>query len=338
MKIIIDKHIPFIEGVFEPYATVEYVDGKLFSVDAVRDADALIVRTRTRCDCALLSESRVKIIATATIGMDHIDLEYCRSAAIEVVSAAGCNARAVRQYVAAVLFWMQDSGCNFSGLTMGVVGVGNVGSQVVSLAKQLGLNVLCCDPFKLGDDYCALDKLLKSSDIVTIHTPLTTDGEHPTIKMANAAFFDKMCEGAVFINASRGEVVDEDALIAVIKSQKLAHTFIDVWNNEPYIDAELLGIVDIATPHIAGYSLQGKANATAMSVRAVARYFGLMKLVDWYPDGVSVVSDEEIQVLTADQLKLRTQRNYNIKRDDAALRSDPSGFEQLRNSYLYRIE
>lgn len=338
MKIVIDKHIPFIEGVFEPYATVEYVDGKMFSVDMVRDADVLVVRTRTRCDRALLDGSTVSMIATATIGMDHIDSDYCRSAAIKVVSAAGCNARAVRQYIAAVLFMMQDRGCDLQGRTLGVVGVGNVGSQVVSLAKQLGMRVLCCDPFKSGYEYISLDELLTGSDIVTIHTPLTADGEHPTIKMVNDDFFDKMRDESVFINASRGEVVDERALIAAIRSRKLAHTVIDVWNNEPNINSELLDLLDIATPHIAGYSLQGKANATAMSVRAVAEHLGLAKLVDWYPDGVSVVSDREVQTLSADQLKIRIQNSYDIMRDDIALRSDPSGFEKLRNGYIYRIE
>lgn len=325
MKIVIDKNIPFLDTVFEPYADVVCKGGAEITSADVADADALLVRTRTHCDARLLAGSAVKFIGTATIGYDHIDAAYCDSAGIRWATAAGCNARGVLQYVLTVLRTLIDKPC---GQTVGVVGVGNVGSLVAEFCRNLGFRVVCTDPPRMAADpslgFVDLDELLAQSDIVTLHVPLTDT----TRLMADTAFFEQMKRGAYFINTSRGEVVDEDALMAA--SGRLSAYVLDVWQSEPAINQVLMSEALIATPHIAGYSLQGKALGTAMVVRALSAFFGL-PLTDWYPEGVTpTVPNPNIPW---DEIT-----GYNIFVDDEALRMHPENFEQLRNDYDYRIE
>ena len=280
MKIVADKAIPFLESVFDPFAEVVRIEGSKISSDDVRDADALIIRTRTRCDAALLDGSAVRFIATATIGFDHIDLDYCRSHGIGTATAAGCNARGVLQWVAATLAALSErSGFAPHERTLGIVGVGNVGRLVKEYAESWGFRVICCDPPREEREHLGflpLDEVLHRADILTLHVPLDASTRH----LINARTLARMHEGSVVINASRGEVVDTEALL-----DSGFDCAIDVWEHEPDIDRRLLEKAVIATPHIAGYSLQGKANATAMAVGAVARHFGL-PLEDWYPEGV----------------------------------------------------
>jgi erythronate-4-phosphate dehydrogenase len=251
VRIIIDDAIPFIEGVLEPYVDVRYMEGRAISREDAMEADALIIRTRTKCDAALLEGTPVKFIATATIGMDHIDLPYCNERGIIVRNSAGCNAGGVMNYVFSALYGVAArKAIRLEGGKIGVVGVGNVGRRVDSVAGSLGFKVLKNDPPRMKEEgnegFCPLDYLLANSDIVTMHVPLneTTRG------MADDEFFERMKPGTIFINASRGEVVDEAALKRAIP--KLGPVIIDTWNNEPDIDVDLLNMVDIATPHIAG--------------------------------------------------------------------------------------
>ncbi|MEG1936184.1 MAG: 4-phosphoerythronate dehydrogenase [Rikenellaceae bacterium] len=335
-KVVIDSAIPFTETILDPYATVIRLEGKKISRIDVSDADALIVRTRTKCDATLLEGSKVKFIGSATIGYDHIDLDYCKTRGIKVVTAAGCNAMAVVHYMAAVL---NDLGGDLTNKKLGVIGVGNVGSRVAMLGEILGMEVALNDPPRQDKDSSFisqdLDKMLSECDIITIHTPYTTTGKYPTYNLAGEHFFDKMKHGSIFINASRGEVVDEDALIDAIDNFKISHAVIDVWKGEPSINHELLKRATIATPHIAGYSLQGKANGTSAIVRAFAEYFDFKELKGWYPKAVIPCKDK---YLTGDEILEEIKNCYKIREDDSRLRHNPELFEELRNNYNYREE
>ncbi len=340
MKIVADVDIPFLEGVFEPYGEVIYKKGIDIVADDVVDADALLVRTRTQCDASLLEGSKVKIVASATIGTDHIDKEYCASRGIEVANASGCNAGGVMQYVFSAVYGIAArKGIKLDDVTFGVVGVGNVGRLVADMAESLGFKVLRCDPPRAQKEgpegFCTIEELLEHSQVVTLHVPL----DETTRGMANDTFFTLMLPGTIFINAARGEVVNEAALMAAIP--KLGAVVIDTWNNEPNVNEELVELVDIATPHIAGYSYQGKVNGTRMAVRAVAECLGIEALKDFSPDD----SDEDRQPVRLD-LRGRThgeiaavlQYNYPIFTDDFRFRMEPQKFEKLRNEYQYRRE
>lgn len=340
MKIVVDKAIPFLEGILEPYAEVLYLPGSAISRECLMDADALITRTRTKCTADLLEGTPVKMIATATIGMDHIDLPYCESRGIYVQNAAGCNAGGVMNYVLSALYGVAARrGIDLKGMTFGIIGVGNVGKRVEDAARYLGFNVLLNDPPRAtaegAGQFCSLETLLDKSDIVTMHVPLNEG----TRKMAGKDFFSRMKMGAIFINASRGEVVDECALMDAIP--KLGPVIIDTWNNEPDINMNLMQQVDIATPHIAGYSYQGKLMGTAMAVRAVARFFDIKDLFEFYP--VSTIPSLDAVPLdligkTQGEIASAIQYNYPIFTDDFIFRTNPSSFEELRAEYQYRRE
>ena len=340
MKIVADIDVPFLEGVFEPYSEVVYKKGLEISREDVLDADALIVRTRTRCDGALLEGTSVKMIATATIGTDHIDLEYCRKAGIEVSNAAGCNAGGVMQYVFSALYGVAArKGIKIDGNTIGIVGVGHVGSKVEAMAEYLGFNILRCDPPRAAaegpEGFCSLEHLLENSDVVTLHVPL----DETTRGMANADFFTLMKPGAIFINAARGEIVDEQALLEA--SPKFGAIVIDTWNNEPDINEELVETADIATPHIAGYTFQGKQNGTAFAVQALARHFGIQELYDYFP-AQDLPGHEpvllDLKGKNHGEIAAVFQYNYPIFTDDFRFRMEPHKFEKLRSEYQYRRE
>ena len=312
--IVADRDIPFLAGVLEPWFEVRYLAGRAIGPADIRDAVALLVRTRTRCNASLLAESAVRFIGTATIGTDHIDLGYCDSHGIRVASAPGCNAAAVAQYVRVAL---QALSLDRPGATLGVIGVGHVGSLVAADARRAGFRVLVNDPPREAAEgpagFTLLPELLAESDIVTLHIPLWPENRD----FADAAFFASMKSGASLINASRGEVLDEEALLAA--RPNLNKLVIDVWKNEPEINRDLLAAADIATPHIAGYSIQGKINGTQMVVRALAAHFGIPELESFTVSGVTLPSAP-----------------YDIWSDDKALRRDPSCFESLRSHYPLR--
>jgi erythronate-4-phosphate dehydrogenase len=340
MKIVADKHIPFLEGVFEPYAEVVYIDGRQINHDDVVDADALIIRTRTKCNADLLDGTKVQLISTATIGTDHIDLDYCARHGIEVHNAEGCNAGGVMQYVFSALYGVAArKNIKLDGANFGIIGVGHVGRKVEHMARYLGFNVLRCDPPRAAEEgeegFCSLEYLLANSQIVTMHTPL----DDTTRGMADEEFFMLMQPGAIFINASRGEVMNEDALKAAYP--KLGAAIIDTWNNEPDVDEDLIELVDVATPHIAGYSFQGKQNGTASAVQSVAHHFGIEELYDYYPE--NDIPDHEPKLLDLKDKKQGEiaavfQYNYPIFTDDFRFRMEPGNFEKMRSNYQYRRE
>ncbi len=329
MKIVIDRAIPYINGLLEPYAEVEYYDGCEINSDIVKDCDALIVRTRTRCDCKLLEGSRVKLIATATIGCDHIDEAYCREAGIIVCSAPGCNARGVLQWVAAALKHIATMDRKSpSDYTLGVVGVGNVGKLVAEYAEAWGFRVLRCDPPRMereGGDFVELDEIIRSADIITIHTPLNKTTHH----LINRDTITKLRPDATIINASRGAVVDNQAVA------ESGHRYIfDVWENEPNIDQSVLQGTSLATPHIAGYSVQGKANASAMTIRAIASLFNI-PLTSWYPENIVPTTPHHI---SWQELCSSIDKYCDIKAESERFKASPMEFEDMRNNYKYRTE
>jgi len=349
IKIIADDKIPFLKGVIEPFADVIYLPPKEITRDAVMDADALLVRTRTKCNAELLENSKVKFIATATIGFDHIDAAYCNSKKIKWISAPGCNSSSVQQYIASALLSLAaKKNYNLVEKTLGIVGVGNVGTKVEKLAKAIGMNVLLCDPPRQrnesGNQFISLDELVKKSDIITFHVPLNKSGEDKTFYLADDKFFESFSKSKIVFNSSRGEVVETNALKNAIKSGIVSNAVLDVWENEPNIDIELLELVDFATPHIAGYSADGKANGTAMSVNALAKFFNLELPEDWYPNEVPFASNSPI--LDFDCIGLNEQEilsrvilhTYKIEEDDKRLRDSIETFEKQRGDYPVRRE
>lgn len=329
MRVVIDRAIPFLQGVLEPYAEVEYIDSNDFTKERIADADALIIRTRTLCDKALLEGTKVQFIATATIGFDHIDMSYCRSRNIAVSTSAGCNARGVLQWVSAALALLaRRDGFAPEERTLGIVGVGNVGSLIKEYAEHWGFRTICCDPPRQereGLDFVSLDEVLTNADIVTLHTPL----EATTFHLIDKWNILMLHPNAVLINASRGECVETEA------TQRDDITYItDVWEGEPDIDEEYLAKSLIATPHIAGYTAQGKANASAMAVQALARHFAL-PLTEWLPN---VVAKVEPRMVSWEEMCSTIALHCDIEAESIALRSNPRNFEALRNNYRYREE
>ncbi len=331
LNIIIERHVPFLAGLLEPYANVRYLDSSEIDVEKMRPTDALITRTRTKCDRELLELSRCSFIGTATIGTDHIDTEYCAGRHIAVVNAPGCNAPAVAQYVMSSVVHMANR--PLSQYTIGIVGVGHVGSIIEKWAKALDMKVLLCDPPREraegGDQWCSLDQIARECDIITFHTPLVRNGEDATFHMADASFFDKLHRAPVIINSARGAVVDTPALVEALDCGKVSKAVIDCWEGEPSIDRDLLQRAAIATPHIAGYSHEGKVRASQMVLDALTNFFTLPRISLGMNVNMKVPSSVRILDLV---------QSYNPVADTVALKNNPECFEQLRDGYKYRSE
>jgi len=344
MKIVADHKIPYLKGVLEPYAEMVYKPGLQISNEDVKDADALIVRTRTKCNKQLLKGSTVKFIATATIGFDHIDQEYCKKNNIKWTNAPGCNAGSVQQYIASVLATLNRPLRDKP--TIGIVGVGNVGSRIEKLARILDMQVLLNDPPRErnegGTQWSSFEEILENADIITFHVPLNYKGKDKTHYMVDRDVLGRISSDSVLINTSRGEVVNNADLKEALKKNEINAAVLDVWENEPDIDQELLNLVELGTPHIAGYSRDGKANGTAHSVRALSQFFGL-GLDDWYPGNVEVPENPVIQVNTSKTATIEAvyhaiKATYNITEDDKRLRENPEEFEKQRGEYPVRRE
>ena len=358
MKLVIDDKIPFMRGQAERLGTAVYLPGAAITAADVRDADALIVRTRTRCDARLLEGSRVKFIATATIGYDHLDTAWLAQHGIAWTNCPGCNARSVAQYVESALLLLQRAGrlSLNSSTTMAIVGVGHVGTQVALMARRLGVSLLLCDPLRLqgrggvvegsaaaggiADARCSatLADVCRQADIITFHTPLTRQGAEATYHLASSDFFARLERRPVLINSSRGEVVDTAALLNALNEGRVREAVIDTWENEPAISRELLARTFLSTPHIAGYSADGKATGTRMALEAVARFFGCDTTFRveapavpagfrYYPEAPDDAAASEPRLAL-----------YDPRRDSDALRRDPAAFERLRGDYPLRRE
>ncbi|MGD9201770.1 MAG: 4-phosphoerythronate dehydrogenase PdxB [Chitinispirillia bacterium] len=347
MKIIADDKIPYLRGVFESICNIEYYPGNEIKAELVKDADAIIARTRTKCNADLLKGSEVKFIATATIGFDHIDDNYCRKRGIVWKSAPGCNSSSVQQYITSVLFTLSNKlKFDLKDKTIGVVGVGNVGKKVVRILEFLGLKTYLNDPPRMRNEgpegFVNIDKIKKECDIITFHTPLTMVGEDKTCHLADKSFFDGLKPGSIVINTGRGEVVDNHALLKALNRGILSGAVLDVWENEPHINSDLLNKVTLATPHIAGYSADGKANGTMMSVQAVSRFFNL-GLDNWSPENIPVPENITINIDCKEKslhevFKEAVMHTYSVIEDDKRLRSSVGEFEKQRADYPLRRE
>jgi len=348
MKIIADNKIPFLRGALEPYAEVMYLPGKETTAEVVRDADALITRTRTRCNEELLKGSKVKVIATATIGFDHIDTAWCEQNGIIWRNAPGCNSWSVKQYVSSVLVTLaRKRGLDLSKLTLGVVGVGNVGSKVAEAAGILGMRVLLNDPPRArkegSEGFVDLDTIIAESDIISLHVPLQKEGEDATWHLFDAERISHLSKEQILINSSRGPVVDNKALKAALKAKALKAAVLDVWEGEPDLDPELVKLLDLATPHIAGYSADGKANGTTASVRTVAEVLDL-PLKDWTASGIPAPAQSlefELDAEGKSAQEVLTEailHTYDVSVDSDALRAELLAFERLRGDYPIRRE
>lgn len=366
-----------MKGFAERLGKTVYIPGNAISAEDVRDADALIIRTRTRCDRNLLEHSKVRFIATATIGFDHLDTEYLKQKGISWTNCPGCNAASVAQYVESALLLLAAHGCwnrkgcmtdvlqdinpdmldrkVFSELTLGIVGVGHVGSQIAKMARRLGFSrILFSDPVreekeKFGiaihpslekiDYYVSLADLAAQSDVVTFHTPLTYALQtHPTFHLADARFFEALKPGAVLFNSSRGEVVDTQALLDALDKGRLRTAVIDTWENEPHISTDLLDKVFLGTPHIAGYSADGKVNGTRMSLQAVARHFSIDDTPFLQIAPPALPDNYAYYPQMPGHASIPELRNYDPARDYAALKTNPALFETLRGDYPLRRE
>ena len=331
MKIVIEDHVPYIKGVFEPECQVVYLPARQIDADALRDADALITRTRTRCDSSLLQGSRCRIVATATIGTDHIDTRWCAGAGIEVANVPGCNAPAVAQYVMASLLKLFTPD-EMRQKTIAVVGVGHVGSIVARWAEGLGMKVLLNDPPRrdAGETgFTDLETIAREADIITFHTPLTkAGGEYPTYHLADEDFFNSLERRPVIINAARGPITDSRALYHAIDSQKVSAAIIDCWEGEPTVDADHVSRTFIATPHIAGYSRAGKIRATMGVISAVNRCLGL------HGRYAGELPPEVPETVTAEEIAA----SYDPTADSERFKKHFTEFEKLRNDYDLRRE
>ncbi len=375
-KVIIDTNIPYIRGSFDKEADVEYLMAKEITPQKVESADILIIRTRTQCNADLLETSNVKFIATATIGTDHIDSDYCEAHNIAWTNAPGCNAESVAQWVGSALaVWAKKHNTSLIGKTIGIVGHGHVGKRVERLARKLGMRVLLNDPLLALEDpdrYVDLDTIATKCDVITFHTPLTRTGRFATYHLADEDFFETIkmrakkhtpppyrtspnlgeecelkwqsspvtnpkdkishnleekCDNLLIINAARGGIVDEEALL-----RSRCEWAIDCWEGEPETNNELRNNALIATPHIAGYSADGKLNASQQVIWAVSEFLGIT------PGEIEGLPEWETTDAEGDELRNLLLKNYDIIKDSESLKAEPERFEWFRNNYPIRRE
>ena len=337
-KIVIDDKIPYIKETISKLTNrAVYIPGNMIGNDDIRDADALIIRTRTHCDAQLLKGSNVKFVATATIGYDHIDTNFMEQAGIKWINCPGCNASSVAQYIDAVLTLIKtEKHIDIQKQTIGIVGCGHVGRKVVEVARRKGMNILVCDPPRSDAEgekgFVSMEQIAKEADIITFHVPLTKEGRYPTYHLVNEKLLDSLSKRPIIINSSRGAVVDNEALLYAINYNKVKDAVIDTWENEPNINKELLKRVWIGTPHIAGYSADGKTNADNMVISALCEFFSLPKQPAICPPEIP---NADLCPKNEDE---RTLFFYNPIPESNKLKLEPEKFEWFRNNYPLRRE
>ena len=354
MRILADENIPFAREAFGPLGEVVTYKGRALTREQAAEADVLLVRSVTQVNADLLDGSRVRFVGTATIGEDHIDKPYLAERGIGFAGAPGSNADSVAQYMASALLCLAEKSlpaASLRGLALGIIGVGNVGSRVAEKARALGMDVILNDPplaRETGDaKYRPLDEVF-AADLITTHVPLAKDGPDPTYHLANASFFARMRDGAVYLNTSRGAVADTQALLDALDTGRLAATVLDVWEPEPDIPAALLERAFLGTPHIAGYSFDGKVNGTRMVFEAACAHLGIDAA--WDPAGLMPAPDQPVidlgDATGEDALRVAVRASCDVREDDARLRlllqkREPQRgayFDQLRKTYAIRRE
>lgn len=353
MLIVADENIPLLDAFFARFGEIRRYPGRAIDAACVRDADVLLVRSVTRVGRQLLQGSQVFFVGTCTIGTDHLDLDYFNQAGIQWSSAPGCNARGVVDYVLGSLLTLAElDGVALNQRVYGVVGAGEVGGRLVRVLRGLGWKVLVCDPLRAageGGDYVSLDTLLEQSDVVSLHTPLQRGGEHPTWHLLDEQRLARLRPGAWLINASRGPVVDNAALRALLLERDDVHAVLDVWEGEPQVDLQLADLCTLATPHIAGYSLDGRQRGTAQIYQALCRVLGeaeRVHLADLLPAQALAQIELHADADPAWALATLCRAVYDPRRDDADFRRSLSNdsaqqraaFDQLRKHYPVRRE
>jgi len=352
IKVVADQNIPLIMEAFGGWGEISLLSGAEITPKTVKDADLLVVRSVTRVGKRLLEESKVKMVCTATIGTDHVDLDYLNSREIKFASAPGCNAVSVSEFlVAALLALAKKKKFNLKNKSIGIVGVGRVGTQVDRVCRALGMTVKLNDPpllKKIGRGDLVSMEEIQECDIISFHTPLTLTGQNKTFHLGDKAFFSTLKKGTAIINTSRGDVIDPEALTRGMANGKVEGLVLDVWPGEPQINPMLLEKTDIATPHVAGYSLEGKVNGTQMVHAAAAKIFG--QFSPWRAE----LPPPDPCLLTVVPEPKETQRHlealvgavYPIMEDDERLRkildrpleSRGMFFSDLRKDYPIRRE
>lgn len=356
MLIVADENIPLLDSFFGDIGEIRRVNGRNLGPGDVRDADILLVRSVSRVNQSLLEGSRVRFVGTATIGTDHIDLAYLRDKGIGFAAAPGSNATSVAEYVLSVVsLYAEKCGLeDWTGLSVGVVGAGNVGGELARVLVRLGFKVKLCDPPRQdrepenADDFVGLDDIL-GCDVITLHTPLTRSGAHPTEKMIAREELSRLGEHQLLINSGRGEVIDGSALLERLQQPSAPTVVLDVWENEPGIDPALVERVWLATPHIAGYSLEGKMQGSEMIYKALCRFLGLpvrKQAGQFLPQAALSQLCFTSNAGQNESVEVALRACYDPRRDDARLRltmrgddaQRAEGFDRLRKEYPIRRE
>jgi len=348
MKILADQNMPLVEQYFADFGEVERFDGRTLKPEQLIDVDVLLTRSVTKVDATLLTyANKLSFVGTATIGVDHIDSHLLSDKNIAFSSAPGCNAIAVAEYVISSLFALsQENAQPLSGKTIGIVGVGNIGSCLADKLKALNVNVLLCDPIKheqgLLKEHVELDELLAKSDVVTLHVPLIKSGKHKTLHLIDKTRLKALKPGLILINACRGEVIDNRALLTVMEQGADLDLVLDVWENEPDILTPLLDHVRYASVHIAGHTLEGKARGTQMLYQALCELKnvkGVKSLDDFLPEPVITQATLQSSFECEDIARL-VHLIYDVRRDDGILLRHlaKDGFDSLRKNYPVRRE
>ena len=353
MLIVADENIPLLDAFFEGFGEIRRMPGRAIDRATVEQADVLLVRSVTNVNRALLEGSKVRFVGTCTIGTDHLDLDYFQQAGITWSSAPGCNARGVVDYVLGSLLTLAEiEGVDLTRRTYGVVGAGEVGGRLVKVLQGLGWKVLVCDPLRQaaeGGNYVSLETIVQQCDVISLHTPLQRGGEHPTWHLLGQAQLAQLRPGAWLINASRGPVVDNAALRELLLDREDVHAVLDVWEGEPQVDLQLADLCTLASPHIAGYSLDGRQRGTAQIYQALCRFLGVdeqVQLADLLPRPPLAQIELDASTDPAWALATLCRAVYDPRRDDAdfrrSLSDDPqqqrAAFDQLRKQYPPRRE
>ncbi|WP_258329076.1 4-phosphoerythronate dehydrogenase PdxB [Citrobacter farmeri] len=348
MKILVDENMPYARELFSRLGEVKAVPGRPIPVAELDDADALMVRSVTKVNASLLEGKAIKFVGTATAGTDHVDENWLKQAGIGFSAAPGCNAIAVVEYVfSSLLMLAERDGFALRDRTVGIVGVGNVGGRLQARLEALGIRTLLCDPPRAdrGDegDFRSLDELVREADVLTFHTPLFKEGPYKTLHLADEALLSRLKPGAILINACRGAVVDNTALLARLNAGQELSVVLDVWEGEPDLNVDLLHKVDVGTAHIAGYTLEGKARGTTQVFEAWSAFIGREQHVALdtllpAPEFGRITLHGPLDQPT---LKRLVHLVYDVRRDDAPLRNVagiPGEFDKLRKNYLERRE
>ncbi|MCZ6798803.1 MAG: 4-phosphoerythronate dehydrogenase [Gammaproteobacteria bacterium] len=353
MKIVADQNIPQVYEAFSDLGEVELLPGRSIERKHLLDCQCLLVRTVTQIDCRLLDDTAVEFVGTATVGTDHVDLNYLEQNQISFSNAAGCNAEGVSEYVINGLFALSEhKGFDPFELKAGIIGCGNIGSRLLQKLQALGIDTLINDPpleeiGTPGYHFVDLDTILSESNFITLHVPLTNDGDHPTWHLFDQQCLQRLNRNCILVNTARGPVVNNVALLDLLERRSDLTVFLDTWENEPDISRALLQQVDLATPHVAGYSVEGRLRATQMILDATCRHFSVKskwRLSQKLPKTIDLrieASDNQLRFWQ----RLFAQ-HYDIWQDHLALTHSHDmndvefsrHFESLRKVYPNRFE